>query len=61
MKVVKGSCHLIENEFAMFFSENVFPDQGIEVNVQVLKNQVNSAIILCSNDLLEMNDVRVGK
>ena len=48
MKIVEGFSNLIHDIFLMFFLENFLSDEGVQINVHELKNNVDVKIILCS-------------
>ncbi len=59
MEVVNGLGDLINNEAFVFFLQNIFSYQGIEVDVHKLKDEVDVALVLCFDYFLQGDDVRV--
>jgi len=51
--------HLIEDVLAVPLGKDVLADEGVQVNVHVLENKINIAIVLCTDDLLQLDDVGV--
>ena len=49
--------HLIEDVLAMPLGKYIFPDEREEVDVHMFKHQVNIPVILCPDDLLQLDDV----
>jgi len=50
---------LIEDVLAVPLGKDVLADEGVQVNVHVLENKINIAIVLCTDDLLQLDDVGV--
>ena len=52
VKVEHGFTDLVENPLFVFFLQNSFSDESKQINVHVLKDQINIDIIIGTNDLL---------
>lgn len=59
MEVVNGLGDLINNEAFMFFLQNIFSYERIEVDVHKLKDEVDVAFVLCFDYFLQGDDVRM--
>ena len=57
MKVEHGFADLVEDPLFVFFLQNSLPDQSKQVDVHVLKYQVNINVIISSNDLFQLDNV----
>jgi hypothetical protein len=51
VKVEHGFADLVENPLFVFFLQNSFSDKSEQINVHVLKDQINIDIIIGANDL----------
>ena len=51
VNVEHGFTDLVENPLFMFFLQNTFSDQSKQINVHVLKDQINIDIVIGANDL----------
>jgi hypothetical protein len=59
MEVVNGLSDLINNEAFVFFFQNIFSYQGIEVDVHKLEDEVDVALVLSFDYFLKGDDVRM--
>jgi hypothetical protein len=57
MKVEHGFADLVEDPLFVFFLQNSLPDQSKQVDVHVLKYQVNINVIISTNDLFHLDNV----
>lgn len=61
VQVVQCLGHLIEDELAVSFRQDVLANEREEVDVHVLEDQVDIAIILGADDFFQLDDVGVGQ
>lgn len=59
VEVVDRFGHLVKDELAMLLGQDVFADERVEVDVHMLKDQVNVPVILSLDNLLKTDYVRV--
>ena len=45
----------------MSFSQNIFSDKGVQVDIHVFEDQIDILIIVCPYNLLETDYMRVGE
>jgi hypothetical protein len=57
MKIVDGLCSLIDDVAFMLFSQHVFPNQRIKVDVHVLEQDVDILLIHGADNLFWLDDV----
>lgn len=57
MQKIECLGHLIEYVLAMPLGQYVFPDEREEVDVHMFEHQVNIPVILCPDDLFQLDDV----
>ena len=60
VQVVEGLAHLVEDVFAVPFSQDVLLDDGVQVDVHVLENEVDVAVVFRPDHFFQLNDVRVA-
>ena len=51
---------MVEDVLAMTFSENILANEGVQIDVHVLKNQVDVAVVLGTDDFFKFDDVWVA-
>ena len=59
MQVLDGSCNLVNDVLLVLFFEDVLSDDGVQVDVHVLEDQVNIFVIVCLYDINKLDDVLV--
>jgi hypothetical protein len=61
VEVVERFGHLVENVLAMSLCQNILANESVQINVHVLEYQVNIAVVLGADDLLQFYDVGVAE
>ena len=61
VEVEEGLGHLVEDVLAVPLGEYVLADEGVEVDVHVLEDEVDVPVVFGPDDLLQFDDVGVAQ
>lgn len=59
MQIIHGFGRLVEDVLLVFVSKDFLPDQGVQVNIHMLEDQVDVLTIFCFDHLFQHDDVGV--